>query len=261
MAYPRGACGDGVSNQEQSEVGGVVVHGLNLARFSRINEQRCFESFHPLESWSPTDWACALAGEVGELCNLLKKRHRGEDIAQEDIADEMGDVLAYLDLLATRCGINLSLATVRKFNAVSARVGSERVMEMPKTLGFVDLGGTMPLGEMINDAEIVMLDPETELLALPCPGCVEPVGHSTIMFEFTQTHMRMTLSLTDGTRELTMFEVEDAPYVPVGSIPVHVSSEFLIHAMDVAAPDATGPVGEVSRSSPSGDEGKEGGAA
>jgi len=40
------------------------------------------------------------------------------------IADEIADAMAYQDLLAARLGIDLGEAFVRKFNAVSARVGS-----------------------------------------------------------------------------------------------------------------------------------------
>lgn len=77
-----------------------------------------------INSWSPTDWACALAGEVGELCNLVKKMRRGEAVAATDIHEEIADVQTYLDLLAARLGVNLEIATRDKFNKVSNRVGS-----------------------------------------------------------------------------------------------------------------------------------------
>lgn len=71
--------------------------------------------------WSVADWAVALAGEVGEACNLIKKRRRGSAIANDDIARELADVQIYLDLLANKLGIDLGLWTVRKFNEVSIR--------------------------------------------------------------------------------------------------------------------------------------------
>ena len=76
------------------------------------------------DPWSPCDWMTALAGEVGEAANLIKKRRRGEDIPTELIAKELADVQAYLVLLAECLLIDLEEATIAKFNEVSDRVGS-----------------------------------------------------------------------------------------------------------------------------------------
>lgn len=97
---------------------------VDLRDFSKANLIRCEESFRFLDEWSPTDWATALAGEVGEACNLIAKKRRGDDIRIEDIADELSDALTYLDLLAQRLGIDLTEAMARKFNIVSERVDS-----------------------------------------------------------------------------------------------------------------------------------------
>ncbi len=64
-------------------------------------------------------------GEGGELCNMLKKRRRGEAIPDKDIAHELADIQIYLDLLAQRLGINLEAAVIEKFNIVSAKRGSD----------------------------------------------------------------------------------------------------------------------------------------
>ncbi|HYE58155.1 MAG TPA: MazG-like family protein [Rhodothermales bacterium] len=74
-------------------------------------------------AWNLAEWGCALAGEVGELCNLLKKHRRGEDVARERIAEEIADVAIYLDLLAYKSGIDLGKAIRTKFNADSAKRG------------------------------------------------------------------------------------------------------------------------------------------
>jgi NTP pyrophosphatase (non-canonical NTP hydrolase) len=71
--------------------------------------------------WSPTDWACAVAGECGEVCNEIKKLRRGKDVPMDVIGDELADTIIYADLLAARLGIDLSEAIVRKFNAVSKK--------------------------------------------------------------------------------------------------------------------------------------------
>lgn len=78
-------------------------------------------------NWSLTDWTTALAGEVGEAANIVKKVRRGDlslNEARPTLAAELADVQCYLDLLALRAGIDLGRATREKFNAVSQRVGS-----------------------------------------------------------------------------------------------------------------------------------------
>ncbi len=77
--------------------------------------------------WSPAQWLQALLGELGEYANIRKKYERG-DIDKETFdslaRDEIADVQTYLDLLAFQLGINLGVATMDKWNRVSARVGS-----------------------------------------------------------------------------------------------------------------------------------------
>lgn len=53
--------------------------------------------------------ALALAGEVGELANVIKKQWHGDkDPAfEEKLQDELGDVYAYLRLLAIAYGADL----------------------------------------------------------------------------------------------------------------------------------------------------------
>jgi NTP pyrophosphatase (non-canonical NTP hydrolase) len=91
--------------------------------------------WHPqgLQSWSLSDWACALAGETGELCNVVKKLNRNRDglignketpeQLQAALGDEIADVYVYLDLFARRAGFNLEDVVRKKFNEVSLRNG------------------------------------------------------------------------------------------------------------------------------------------
>lgn len=110
----------------------IPEHGDFLARLRMANEARAVESFGhapDLSDWSPTDWGCALAGEVGELCNLLKKlrrnvREEDREVTQGQVEDEIADVLIYLDLLARRMGCDLAEVSARKFNVTSEAVGS-----------------------------------------------------------------------------------------------------------------------------------------
>lgn len=105
---------------------------LTFASFRAANVTRCLK-WHPagIESWSPSDWLTAVTGELGELASLLKMRNRerdglpGNKFSPTDkmVADEIADVLTYLDLLAAALGVDLGAATVSKFNEVSERVG------------------------------------------------------------------------------------------------------------------------------------------
>ncbi len=91
--------------------------------------------WHPrdLESWSLSDWGVALAGEVGELCNVIKKLNRVRDLMQQretnegmlqhNIKMEIGDVYVYLDLVARRAGLNLEDCVRDTFNRISEREG------------------------------------------------------------------------------------------------------------------------------------------
>ncbi len=97
---------------------------LMFGELRLLNLIRCTEYFHALDEWSPTDWATAVAGEVGEACNLIKKLRRGEAVHAETIGKELADAVIYLDLLAARLGLNLAQCVQQKFNEVSKRRGA-----------------------------------------------------------------------------------------------------------------------------------------
>ncbi len=105
---------------------------LTFEQLRKANRARSAKHFHPLEEWSETDWAICLAGEVGELCNYIKKRKRkinGKPMPKDayllDCKKEIGDVLAYTDLIAQRFGFRLEDCIRDKFNEVSDRIGSK----------------------------------------------------------------------------------------------------------------------------------------
>ncbi|HYC44494.1 MAG TPA: MazG nucleotide pyrophosphohydrolase domain-containing protein [Burkholderiales bacterium] len=115
----------------------------DLDMISAINHQRA-KRWHKggLEEWSPSDWACAMAGEAGEVCNAVKKLNRIEhgivsakgpksrEEAIAAVAQEIGDTFLYLDLLARRLGINMARAIADTFNRVSEREGfPERIKD------------------------------------------------------------------------------------------------------------------------------------
>lgn len=99
--------------------------------------ERTEKNYFPIDSWSPTDWGCAMAGEAGEACNFAKKLLRLERAAGtlsyyrkrieliNNIGKELADVVIYASLFAERVGLNLGNEVIKKFNEVSRRVDSK----------------------------------------------------------------------------------------------------------------------------------------
>lgn len=85
--------------------------------------------WHKGQDISVTFRATELAGEVGEVCNAVKKLARHEmglvggvaDI--NNLRDELADVIICVDLLAARYDIDLWKAVCAKFNATSIKHG------------------------------------------------------------------------------------------------------------------------------------------
>ncbi len=111
----------------------VPVVGPIRLSFERIREEnvtRCNAVFHPLDAWSPLEYGGALAGEVGELCNILKKMKRDgvTPALMKKSAKEAADSFAYLDLTCARLGIDLGESFRKKFNEVSRRKKYKRFL-------------------------------------------------------------------------------------------------------------------------------------
>lgn len=77
-----------------------------------------------------------LAGEVGEVCNEVKKLERirlgirGTQSSKERVAEEMADVLICLSLLANDVGVDLKEAVIDKFNKTSEKYGLSVKLEL-----------------------------------------------------------------------------------------------------------------------------------
>lgn len=110
----------------------------SIRDISRVNLQRCLR-WHPdgINSWSNSDWGIALTGEVGELCNVIKKLNRLRDglvgnkpedmdkaVLLRKAQDEAADIYLYLDLICQAMGFDLTAAVRSKFNEVSERIGA-----------------------------------------------------------------------------------------------------------------------------------------
>lgn len=107
-----------------------------ISQFQRLNMERLphFKNSkgEPAHSspdgsdWSLGEWSNACLGELGEAANIIKKIKRGDftlEAARNDLAEELGDTLTYLVILADRADINLEAAAIEKWNEVSTRIG------------------------------------------------------------------------------------------------------------------------------------------
>lgn len=111
----------------------LTFQDLRNANISRL------QKWHAGKEWSVTDWSNASAGELGEMCNAIKKLRRIEDElpninererqisskeqALDMIAEELADTIIYLDLLANHLGIDIAMAIKYKFNKKSEEYG------------------------------------------------------------------------------------------------------------------------------------------
>lgn len=112
----------------------IMATGLSFDTLRAYSVDRCETSYNGINRWSPTDWGCALAGETGELCNVLKKMLRNKtspgiaatpyEELYRKAKEELADVVIYADLLAKRLDIDLGLAVIEKFNRTSVKIGS-----------------------------------------------------------------------------------------------------------------------------------------
>ena len=114
---------------------------LTLKKLSQVNYRRCrrWHNSADLSDWSISDWACAMAGEAGEICNAVKKLNRLRDKlpskndpdrqinsykeAKSKIGEEIADTVLYLNLLSIRLDIDFEKEIVDKFNSVSKKYG------------------------------------------------------------------------------------------------------------------------------------------
>lgn len=102
---------------------------LSFSEFSATNRFRNQTCFAGDREWLEVDWGNAIAGEAGELCNMIKKRKRNwkesDRIPDEDLGKEIADVICYLDLLADKLDLSLEDVVRDKFNEVSDKYGCE----------------------------------------------------------------------------------------------------------------------------------------
>lgn len=100
---------------------------MDLKQLKAANDIRLYNTpaYAKCLEWTLADWSNAIAGETGEMCNLIKKIRRGDDIDPREVGKELADIVIYADILASLLGLELSDCVVQKINEVSDRVGSD----------------------------------------------------------------------------------------------------------------------------------------
>lgn len=110
--------------------------GIDLQKFRAQNVDRAITGFNCYRNQPLTYWTTALAGEVGELCNMIKKIQRVEkggvdggssykasQINKKMLQEEIGGIAIYLDLLSSLLEIDLEEAIIETFNKRSDELG------------------------------------------------------------------------------------------------------------------------------------------
>ena len=120
------------STYERNALTFALLRAANKARLADFKNARGEYVHRNKAPWLLSQWGCALAGEVGEALNIIKKYERGdftqiawEEKWQYELECECADIAVYLDLLAIHANISLEDAIRHKFNVVSNRINSE----------------------------------------------------------------------------------------------------------------------------------------
>ena len=119
---------------------------LDIALFSKLSAERAETGFKTYRNVPITYWTTALMGEGGELCNMVKKMervaHGGIDggstytaasLSKEDLAEEIGGIFIYLNLLSGLLGIDMEDAIIETFNSKSKKYGFPQFYPSPPT--------------------------------------------------------------------------------------------------------------------------------
>ena len=94
-----------------------VKHAQSLGRLTSADEITHF-------------LALAIAGEAGELANLVKKKWQGDAVDQQRLREEIADIRIYLEHLARHLHVDIDEACEEKIKVVAERVAQkERARE------------------------------------------------------------------------------------------------------------------------------------
>lgn len=88
-------------------------------------QEFCKEAWSPAVQNNQLYFAVGLAGEVGEVCEELKKAYRdARQFDKEKLTNELGDVLWYLTNIASNAGVSLDEVIRRNVEKLTKRHGT-----------------------------------------------------------------------------------------------------------------------------------------
>lgn len=127
-----------------------------LARLYRENSERWFPHWHSPDLGMPlrVAYALGLAGEVGEVANVVKKMQRDGDSAvlTEGLGAELADVFVYLLLLADECDVDLYAEAEAKVLVNEVQRGEAATARW--TWGDVPVGWLVPGSGIVVDKKV-----------------------------------------------------------------------------------------------------------
>lgn len=95
---------------------------MEINSFAKMNYERSKKN-DKNNSFNWEFYAIALAGEAGELLNVIKKVKRGDfQIDKEKVAEETADVITYAFLLLSELGLDTEEVIMKKFEKVNKRI-------------------------------------------------------------------------------------------------------------------------------------------
>lgn len=110
---------------------------LTFALLRRQNITRCDAWPQPLHRSTPSDLACAVATEVGQLCEQIGRLRQHLQVTCPSkfrsalaaeitarIGQELADLVLFADLLAARLDLPMDEILAARFNSVSEQLGS-----------------------------------------------------------------------------------------------------------------------------------------
>lgn len=119
-----------------NSLNGLINSKLNIADFSELSAERAENGFKTYRNVPITYWTTALAGEVGELCNMIKKIERVKNggidggssytaasLSKDNLAEEIGGIFIYLNLLSRLLDVDMEEAIIDTFNSKSDKYG------------------------------------------------------------------------------------------------------------------------------------------
>lgn len=82
---------------------------MDIDQYARLADRVANRTEEDTDDWRLTNFSLGLAGESGEVCDLIKKAlFHGHGLHAEKIKEELGDVLWYVAMIATTMGMSLN---------------------------------------------------------------------------------------------------------------------------------------------------------